>query len=249
MSIASVVSKIFSNKYTLYIVAFLSATNVLGYLVMHNINAVVFFALVSVMTYQFSKNMAIVLLVAMVATNFLMVNRMREGLENSGGKNAPAVNNIGDKDAQIANAMPAVKNAKTNNDLKNPATTDATTTSNVDVVKPISDVNNSDKNIPTDQSTAPVGAGQSIKNNKEQFRPRLDYAATIEQSYANLDQLLGNDSIKQLTTDTQKLMQQQQTLFNTMNQMVPVLEGAQNMLKGLNMETFTNSLNGLAKAK
>jgi hypothetical protein len=44
-------------------------------------------------------------------------------------------------------------------------------------------------------------------------------------------------------------MQQQQTLFNTMNQMVPVLEGAQNMLKGLNMETFTNSLNGLAKAK
>ena len=47
---------------------------------------------------------------------------------------------------------------------------------------------------------------------------------------------MGSDSIKQLTGDTQKLMQQQQNLFNTMNQMVPVLEGAQNMLKGFDMD-------------
>ena len=54
--------------------------------------------------------------------------------------------------------------------------------------------------------------------------------------------MLGTDSIKQLTTDTQKLMAQQQNLFNTMNQMVPVLEGAQNMLKGFNVNGLADSL-------
>jgi hypothetical protein len=58
--------------------------------------------------------------------------------------------------------------------------------------------------------------------------------------------LLGSDSIKQLTGDTQKLMQQQQNLFNTMNQMVPVLEGAQNMLKGFDMSGLQNSLKGMS---
>jgi hypothetical protein len=40
-------------------------------------------------------------------------------------------------------------------------------------------------------------------------------------------------------------MQQQQNLFNTMNQMVPVLEGAQSMLKGFNVEGLTASLNDM----
>jgi hypothetical protein len=56
---------------------------------------------------------------------------------------------------------------------------------------------------------------------------------------------LGTDSIKQLTTDTQKLMQQQQNLFNTMNQMVPVLEGAQNMLKTFKIDGLTDSLKNI----
>jgi hypothetical protein len=176
----------------------------------------------------------------MVATNFLMVNRMREGLENE--SNSPAVNNIDSKDRQIAAAIPAVKNAKTNKDIKQDTASD-------NEPQTISDINNPDKNKEMDAGQGPSGAGQTIKNNKEQFRPRLDYAATIEQSYANLDQLLGNDSIKQLTTDTQKLMHQQQTLFNTMNQMVPVLEGAQNMLSNLNVNGLTESLKGMVPKK
>jgi hypothetical protein len=111
------------------------------------------------------------------------------------------------------------------------------------------DINNPDLNKKLD-SASPEGFGTKNSNkkgkNEEHFGPRLDYAATIEQSYQNLDSLLGSDSIKQLTGDTQKLMQQQQNLFNTMNQMVPVLEGAQNMLKGFDMESLTKSLGGIS---
>ncbi len=70
MSLATEASKLLTNKYFLYFIVFLAATNVLGYLVTNKTNAVIFFALVGLLTYQFSKNMAVILLVAVIATNF-----------------------------------------------------------------------------------------------------------------------------------------------------------------------------------
>ena len=76
MSLASEASKLITNKYFLYFMVFLASTNVLGYLVTKKLNAVVFFALTGFLTYQFSKNMAVILLVAVIATNFMMSNKM-----------------------------------------------------------------------------------------------------------------------------------------------------------------------------
>ena len=260
MSFVSEASKLLTNKYFLYFIVFLSATNVLGYLVTYKLNAVAFFALVSLLSYQFSKNMAVVLLISIVATNFMMSNKMlREGMDNATSttpnatstdmatKIAAALDNVDAKDPEIAANLPVVKssssvdavNAKK---LEKPVRTSLSDNTNVDL-------NNPDLNK-QDSEPAPEGFGDKMSNNKkgkkeEHFGPRLDYAATIEQSYQNLDSLLGSDSIKQLTGDTQKLMQQQQNLFNTMNQMVPVLEGAQNMLKGFDMSSLTKSLGGM----
>ena len=260
MSFVSEASKLLTNKYFLYFIVFLSATNVLGYLVTYKLNAVAFFALVSLLSYQFSKNMAVVLLISIVATNFMMSNKMlREGMDNATSttpnatstdmatKIAAALDNVDAKDPEIAANLPVVQssssvdavNAKK---LEKPVRTALSDNTNVDL-------NNPDLNKQTSEP-APEGFGEKMSNNKkgkkeEHFGPRLDYAATIEQSYQNLDSLLGSDSIKQLTGDTQKLMQQQQNLFNTMNQMVPVLEGAQNMLKGFDMSSLTKSLGGM----
>ena len=250
MSFASEASKLITNKYFLYFMVFLASTNVLGYLVTNKLNAVIFFALVSLLTYQFSKNMAVILLIAIIATNFMMSSKMiREGLENS----STAIDKASSIDHEIAKAVPIVKNSKTGeeanekmNAVVNHALSDDSDIEN----NKHSDINNMDLNKPVPEAGAPEGAGEKIGNKKgktdEHFGPRLDYAATIEQSYSNLDELLGSDSIKQLTSDTQKLMSQQQNLFNTMNQMVPVLEGAQNMLKGFDMSSLTNSLKGIS---
>ena len=264
MSFVSEASKLLTNKYFLYFIVFLSATNVLGYLVTYKLNAVAFFALVSLLSYQFSKNMAVVLLISIVATNFMMSNKMlREGMDNATStdpnatstdpnatsadmatKIAAALDNVDAKDPEIAANLPVVQSS---------SSVDAVNAKKLE--KPvISDNTNVDLNNPDlnkqDSEPAPEGFGEKMSNNKkgkkeEHFGPRLDYAATIEQSYQNLDSLLGSDSIKQLTGDTQKLMQQQQNLFNTMNQMVPVLEGAQNMLKGFDMSSLTKSLGGM----
>ena len=91
MSFASESSKLLTNKYFLYFMIFLAATNVLGYLVTNKLNAVIFFVLVSLLTHQFSKNMAVVLLVALIATNFLMANKMmREGFEADASSDSPS---------------------------------------------------------------------------------------------------------------------------------------------------------------
>jgi|688.fasta_scaffold05763_4 hypothetical protein len=274
MSFSSEASKLLTNKYFLYFMVFLTATNVLGYLVTNKVNAVIFFILVSLLTHQFSKNMAVVLLVSLIATNFLMANEMmREGFEADTSGDSPALVKAADRDPQIAEALPIVKTAKNNDDANkqlqdtissSTAATEAknnmnTVKSNVNqtVSTALSengtvDPNNLTLNKTVEEPNAPEGFGENMsnsskkgKNKHDNFGPRLDYAATIEQSYQNLDSLLGSDSIKQLTGDTQKLMQQQQNLFNTMNQMVPVLEGAQNMLKNMDMKSLTETLSGM----
>lgn len=242
MSFANEASKLLTNKYFLYFMVFLAATNVLGYLVTNKLNAVAFFALTGFLTYQFSKNMAVILLVALIATNFMMSSKfMREGLENK--SDSTDLDKVEIKDPEIANAMLAVKKAKTNEEAKTELKSDTTTTTTS-----VTDVNNTDLNKPSDEAGAPEGVGEKMgskKTKSENFGPRLDYAATIEQSYQNLDTILGSDSIKQLSTDTQKLMQQQQNLFNTMNQMVPVLEGAKDLLSGFNMKDLEKSFKSI----
>ena len=278
MSLANEASKLLTNKYFLYFMVFLAATNVLGYLVTNKVNAVIFFALVSLLTFQFSKNMAVVLLVAIIATNFLMANkRMREGLENQttdsstidSSTTTPALSKIEDKDPQIAAAIPAVQQAKNNqqitsqlsqtdNKVKRPVDAAAVAASNDNVKQVVSnkivDPNNTDKNQTTDNGEI-EGFGDKMGGRKgaksESAGSRIDYAATIEESYANLDKLLGSDSIQKLTSDTQKLMKQQQTLFDTMQNMVPVLDSAKSLLNGFDVKGLTSSLQnigGLANA-
>lgn len=264
MSIASEASKLFTNKYFLYFMVFLAATNVLGYLVTNKINAVIFFALVSLITSQFSRNMSVVLLVAIIATNFLMANkRMREGLENkdtttttsTSSTTTPALSNIDAKDPEIANAIGPVSQANTNPDVSkimgkkdtiassNTSNTNGDTSSTNKVVDP----NNDGLNQMTNE-TGPVGAGETLQGSKNKTTnggPRIDYMTTIEESYANLDKLLGSDSIQNLSKDTKRLMEQQTNLYKTMEQMVPMIQDAKGMLDKLNVGGLTDTLKSM----
>jgi hypothetical protein len=72
---------------------------------------------------------------------------------------------------------------------------------------------------------------------------RIDYATTLENAYTDLDNILGSDKIGKLTNDTQKLMGQQQKLFDTMQNMTPMLEEAKKMLSGFDMSQLGNLAN------
>jgi hypothetical protein len=70
--------------------------------------------------------------------------------------------------------------------------------------------------------------------------PQIDYAATVEDAYDNLNSILGGEGIQKLTGDTQKLMKQQMQLAESMQAMEPMIKSlgpmmqqAQGMMNGL----------------
>lgn len=71
----------------LYIILFLAVTNVLGFITMNNLNALLIFVVVGLVASQFTKNMSYILVASLLVTNgYLLVQRKmsREGMEPTG---------------------------------------------------------------------------------------------------------------------------------------------------------------------
>ena len=109
-----------------------------------------------------------------------------------------------------------------------------------------------------EEGFAPAGVGQSGNKRGALGGPakpsRIDYATTLEDAYDNLDKILGSGGMKNLSADTEKLMNQQKSLFESMNSMMPLVGKAQDMLKGFDMDKIGKLANmsssfGGAKAK
>jgi hypothetical protein len=260
MSFTNEASKLLTNKYFLYFIVFLAISNILGYLVTNKLNAVIFFALICLLMANFSKNMVVILIVAIVATNLLMVNsRMREGLENASDSQLTDAQKQ-EIQTQVEADVQAVKNKRastgaapvttdTTTSTTSDATTtptDATTTSNTNAndlkakvqAKKTSSTSATTSDV-TDEGFAPAGVGASGNKRGAIGGPakpsRIDYATTLEDAYDNLDKILGSGGMQNLSADTEKLMNQQKKLFEAMNTMMPLVSKAQDMLQGLDM--------------
>lgn len=76
----------------------------------------------------------------------------------------------------------------------------------------------------------------------------VDKASTIENSYSQLSNLLGEDAMKNLSNETAKLVKQQQALMETMKGAGPVIENMKSMMNGLNtddMKSMQKDMSGL----
>jgi hypothetical protein len=298
MNFASEASKLLTNKYFLYFVVFLAVTNVLGYLVSDKLNAVIFFALVAFLVSNFSKNMIVILLVAIIATNLLMANKsMREGLDNMTDEQkttaqATAQANAEDKkasmqdttdtvgadklnmvDPQLGSGLSTLKAAKSSDDAKTALDAKAQTKKATVMEegesgevfedmehKPIIDPNNRGTRRTAEPETFQAHTSNKKKSGFNNLKggsslsnaapvngnTRIDYATTLENAYTNLEDILGSDGIGKLTNDTQRLMTQQQKLFDTMNNMVPMIDTAKNMMDSLDMNQL-GSLTDMVK--
>lgn len=270
MSFANEASQLLTNKYFLYFIVFLAVSNVLGYLVTNKINAVIFFALICLLMANFSKNMVVVLIVAIIATNLLMVNgKMREGMENAEGTTLTDEQKQEIK-AEVQQDVQAIKNKRAStaaepvSSTTDPSTTTTsdpsttTTTTTTDSTTPTNPRPNAgalkgrlqakqgaataDASADTtvDEGFAPAGVGYSGNKRGAIGGPakpsRIDYATTLEDAYDNLDKILGSGGMKNLSADTEKLMNQQKQLFESMNSMMPLVGKAQDMLKGFDMD-------------
>jgi hypothetical protein len=293
MNIASEASKILTNKYFLYFIVFLAASNVLGYLVSNKVNAVIFFALVAFLVSNFSKNMSVILLISIIATNLLMVNKtMREGLENANmtdeekasakakaeekkstvtltdeqqsKKDSINTDTLADVDPQLGSGLHTLKTSDNTEDAKAKIHAKKISSEHTGDMENISeDPNNRGMRRTTEPETFKAIASRGKKTGFNNIKSgsslsnaapvnggsRIDYATTLEDAYSSLDNILGSDGISKLTNDTQRLMTQQQKLFDTMNNMLPMVEGAKSMIDSLDMEKIGGMANMLQGAK
>ena len=97
----------------------------------------------------------------------------------------------------------------------------------------------------TDEAGEPIINASNEKKTDESFEVgrkghKIDYATTIEEAYDQLNSILGKDGIKNLTADTERLMQQQAQLAGSlkdmgplMEKMSPMIEKVQTMMKSM----------------
>jgi len=220
MKLPSTISKILTNKYVLYFIAFLSLTNILGYMISGNINHVIVFILVGVIMTYFSKNMAIVLLVSLLIANLFSISIIfREGFETEDKGNEK-------------------KNEKKSKDLMDSSA----------VLDASLDSNSSDLQAESETETDAQPQGESFEVGRGKRNTKIDYASTITDAYSQLNELIGKDGIKSLTNDTQTLMQQQLQLANSMKAIGPLIEGITPLLsqvKGMMGGLDAKSLDGM----
>jgi hypothetical protein len=228
MKFNAAVTNFLTNKMVLNVVSFIALLNVLGYAVMGKFNNVLFFIILAILVKYFSKNMIIILGVPLLVVNLLSLQRgsVFEGLENKDDSKKPdEKSNEKDKNKQTLNK--ALEEKKKHSEVMLPGTEHKEDNEN-DVVS---------SNVKTDESFE-VGRAKNRGS-------KIDYAATIEDAYDELNKILGSDGIKRLTSDTQGLMKQQSELAESMKAMTPLIQSIMPMAeKAQKMMESMDSGNG-----
>ncbi len=202
------VKSLLKDKNVLYVVLFIAVTNVFGYLMLHNFDAVVFFLVVGFLTSYFSKNMIVVMLTAIISTNLLIGTR---GM----GKHVEGMGTLGDKKGRSSKDDESKKGRygqtgeETEINPKQPAK---------DALTPL----------------RPASASLDEEEGTGK-KPKLDYAATLEAAYDNLDKVLSSGALRGMSEDTQGLIAKQQKLMENIKSIEPMMDKVTDMMGQLNL--------------
>ena len=228
--------KFINNKYILYLVLVLAIINVLCILSMKDYDSLTLFIISGLLSSYFSKNMIINLTVAMLVANTSFAKSvLREGMENK-EKKCFKKNKKGkwklldgvDEDDCDGKAMCWAEKH---------------------------DMCGKGKKESMGQRNVPSSKPASLDDDEVDDVDRVDYAATLESAYDNLQNMLGTDGVKGLTSETKRLVDQQKNLMESLNNMAPVLNTAKKTLEGLELpdikglQKMMGQINGGSKKK
>ena len=226
------VGNLFKNKYVLYAVLLVAISNVLGYLTIRDYRSVTMFVCVGLLSTYFSKNMIVNLGAAIIFTNLFFANNLLEGLKNKDDKED-------DKDKDDKKSKKEGMKKKEEKKGKKEGMEDEKCPDGKCHDKAKKDAF-TQNNVP---SSSPAPATESEED--EEIGKRIDYAATLEQAYDNLQNVLGTKGMQGLTEETQKLISQQSSLMKTLNTMSPVLQNAKSTLEKFDISKMSAGLGKL----
>ena len=227
-SVESGATTLSTDKNVLYIMLIIAFVNVLGYLMMGNFEAVVFFAIVAYLSTFFTKNMVIVFLVAILATNFLMVSKVnyfransREGMQNKDESSKdPDVATDEDNEKPVATAKPTPTLTASSKPTPKPTNRASRTTS---AEKKTEGMNG---------KLAPAKFNNDAESDDDtgDASPFTSSNKDIEKAHDALQKIGG------MNAETEAVMKQQKILMDNMKTMQPFLETAERFLDKFNMK-------------
>jgi hypothetical protein len=244
-------SKILTNKYFLYFVFIITFIYLFQLILSKQINIIILFGLISYIIFCFNKNMAIVLGVSLIITYITTLGmKLKEGIDETlttpatGDSNVVA--NVEAKKAAATTSTASTSTAPTTTTTTPTTTTPTTTTaSSGDITNALDNIKNTISSA-TGGGTAPTASTESMNVMSNKKRNRIDYASTVQDAYEDLNNMLGQDGIKGLTLDTNRLIEQQAQLANAMKNMTPLVKTAKELLNGFNFEGM-NDISNMAK--
>jgi hypothetical protein len=208
---------VLNDKYVLYVVAFIAVTQLLAYLGTQNFNALLVFLLSGFITSYFTKNMNVILLVAIISSNvFHLSYSIKEGMENKKADAKAKSQTEGDDEAEIDEEgeedVVAAEEKEASDDEDDESDTDKHST----------------------KSTPQKVKGKTTPKS-EQEDDSINLQKTIMESYENANKMMGGANFKQMSADAKQLMQQQKELAGHMEKIGPMMDQAKGMLDSLGL--------------
>ena len=220
------------SRNVLYVVFFFAVINLFGYLMWHQLDAVAFFIIIGLLTTYFSKNMIIVMFTAMLSTFFLVQIKMlggnKEGLEGMEEE---------EKEEEVKEGNDNMKDEKDKKDKK-----DKKPESDGTETEPAPQKKNKEKFT---QQLNPARYNSADDDDMPQHKPKVDYAATLESAYDNLDKLLSSDAIKNMSEDTNRLAEKQHKLMGNIEKLTPIMDKASSLLQNIDVGGISGLMSGI----
>ena len=247
-------ASLLKSKNVLYVVLFFSLLNLFSYLMLKQLDAVAFFIIIGFLSTYFSKNMIIVMLTSVISTFLLvqikMLGKVQEGMEDKEASEADKDKAATDKAAtETVEVVDAPKKMDTKAaDLKalatpsigsNTSATGMTSAERAAATKMTDSTKGTTSTEKFSQQITPARYNAADDDDMPRHKPKIDYAATLETAYDNLDKLLSSDAIKNMSADTGRLAEKQQMLMGNIEKITPIMEKAGSILKGFDMGAIT----------
>lgn len=199
VTIKRTIDKLLKSVYFLYIIVAVAFLNIIGYLSMGDINSVIIFSLLGMITYVYSKNMIIVLGVPVLLTAFV-----------STLTNNSSMTRVEQFDNQEDDAEEEYDYEQHNNEQK---------------------------------------SGKKRKKKKHHISTKynLDKESTEANFYNDLSTSkdINSDDLSDMTQHTEKLIQKQKKLKDTMNQLMPIANKTNEFMNSIDIDKLAGLVGNL----
>ena len=237
------------SRNVLYIVLVLAVLNLFSYLMLKQLDAVAFFIIIGFLTTYFSKNMIIVMLTAMLSTFIIVKIQLlgrREGFKEGASK-TEETDEKKDDEKKDGEKKDTKKKDGEKKDTKKKDTKKKDTKKKEDDKKDgeTKDGETKDGDNFTQQLSPARYNVNDDDDTPRRHKPNVDYSATLESAYDNLDKLLSSDAIRNMSADTGRLAEKQQKLMGNIQKLTPIMDKASSVLNGLDIGGISGLMNGI----